>query len=52
MEVLHRMKYHARLDEDGSYDWDLYPIDTDECKECFEVLIVRARSQEGQQNQE
>ena len=42
-EVLHRMKYHPERAENGDeVDWDLYPIDTDECKECFEVLIVRA----------
>ncbi|MGJ7497508.1 hypothetical protein ACSFA8_20870 [Variovorax sp. RT4R15] len=39
-EVLHRMKYHANIDGEG--DWELFPLDADECKDCFEVLIVRA----------
>jgi len=46
-EVLHKMKYHPADPNDPDSDWELFPIDTDECKTCFEVLIVRASPHEA-----
>lgn len=45
-EILHRMKYHP-ADPSEDLDWELFPLDTDECDECFEVLIVRASQDEA-----
>ena len=47
-EILHRMKYHHFIDDDGTEDYELFPMNCTECKECIDVLIVRASPQAAQ----